>query len=103
MHRVMVVIVPQLTGYATIRHIAVSLPFVAQLLDHVKYLEPSDMKQQPEGDTEKRRQRAPRGPSMKSLVRLAVKCDSAEQLGERLKRRYDRRQRQIERDRLLQD
>ena len=40
---------------------------------------------------------------MKSLVRLAVKCDSAEQLGERLKRRYDRRQRQIERDRLLQD
>jgi hypothetical protein len=27
---------------------------------------------------------------MHTLVRWAVKCDSAEQLGERLKRRYDR-------------
>jgi hypothetical protein len=32
---------------------------------------------------------------MRTLVRWALKCDSAEQLGERLKRRYDRqRQRQ---------
>jgi hypothetical protein len=43
-------------------------------------------------DTEKRRARAP---LFTYLVRLALKCDSAEQLGQRLKARYDRqRQRQ---------
>ena len=50
---------------------------------------PQDVKP-PEGGTEKRRQRAPRAPSMRTLVRWAKQCDSAEQLGERLKRRYDR-------------
>jgi len=57
--RCMVVIVPELTGYATIRHIAVSLPYASQLIDHVKYIEPQDVKP-PEGDSERRRQRAPR-------------------------------------------
>ena len=33
--RHMVVIVPELTGYASIRHIAVSLPYAAQLIDGV--------------------------------------------------------------------
>ena len=32
---------------------------------------------------EKRRQRAPRAPSLRYLVKLAVKCDSAEQLGKK--------------------
>ncbi len=36
--------------------------------------------------------KAPRAPSLRSLVRLALKCDSAEELGKRLKRRYDRQQ-----------
>ena len=31
--RHMVVIVPELTGYASIRHVAVSLPYAAQLID----------------------------------------------------------------------
>jgi hypothetical protein len=44
----------------------------------------------PEGDTERRRQRAPRAPSMRYLVKLAVKCQSAEELGQR--RRYQRQQ-----------
>ena len=34
--------------------------------------------------------RAPRAPSLRSLVRLAVRCQSAEELGQKLKRRYDR-------------
>jgi hypothetical protein len=77
--RYMVVIVPELTGYASIRHIAVSLPYASQLIDHVKHMEPQDVKP-PEGDTERRRQRAPRAPSMRYLVKLAVKCQSAEEL-----------------------
>jgi methylaspartate ammonia-lyase len=43
-------------------------------------MEPGGLKP-PEGGTERRRQRAPRAPSMRYLVKLAVKCDSAEQLG----------------------
>ena len=34
--------------------------------------------------------RAPRAPSLRSLVKLALACDSAEQLGEKLRRRYQR-------------
>jgi hypothetical protein len=78
--RHMVVIVPELTGYASIRHVAVSLPYAAQLIDGKKYMLPGNVKP-PEGGTEKRRQRAPRMPSMRTLVRWAQKCDSAEQLG----------------------
>ena len=55
--RHMVVIVPELTGYASIRHVAVSLPYAAQLIDGVKYMLPDDVKP-PEGGTERRRQRA---------------------------------------------
>ena len=82
--RHMVVIVPELTGYASIRHVAVSLPYAAQLIDGVKYMLPGDVKP-PEGGTERRRQRAPRAPSMRTLVRWAQACDSAEQLGEKLR------------------
>jgi hypothetical protein len=55
----------------------------SQLIDHVKYLEPQDVKP-PEDDTELRRARAPRGPSLRSFVKLALKCDGAEELGKRL-------------------
>jgi hypothetical protein len=34
--------------------------------------------------------RAPRGPTLRSLVKLALACDSAEEMGKRLKRRFDR-------------
>jgi hypothetical protein len=66
----MVVIVPELTGYASIRHVAVSLPYASQLIDHVKYMEPQDVRP-PEGDTERRRQRAPR--TVSTLWRKAVR------------------------------
>ena len=32
-----------------------------------------------------------RGPSLRFMVKMALKCDNTEQLGQRLKRRYDRR------------
>jgi hypothetical protein len=94
--------VPQQTGYAGVMHIAVSVPRIPFLIDGVKYLEPTDVK--PSNDaTEQRRYRA-RGPSLRSLVKLALKCESAEQMGRQLKKRFDRslRRRGIEprRDRL---
>ena len=39
--------------------------------------------------TELRRHRA-RGPTLRSLVKLALACDNAEQMGKKLKRRLDR-------------
>ena len=89
--RTMVIRVPELTGYGGIRRVAVSVPYAAQLVDRVKYMLPGDVKP-PEGDTELRRQRARRGPTLRSLVRLALKCEGADELGRRLKRRYDRQQ-----------
>ena len=85
--RHMVVIVPELTSYASIRHVAVSLPYAAQLIDGVKYMEAKDVPAL-EG-TELRRSRAP---SLRFLVKQAVKCESAEQLGKKLRRRYQRQQ-----------
>ncbi len=77
--------VPMLTGYAGIARVEVSLPFVAELVDGEKYyMEPRHL----EG-TELRRHRA-RGPTLRSLVKLARQCDSAEQMGQKLKRRFDR-------------
>jgi hypothetical protein len=64
--RTMVIRIVELTGYAGVRRVTVSLPYASQLIDHVKYLEPQDVKP-PEDDTELRRARAPRGPSLRSL------------------------------------
>jgi hypothetical protein len=86
----MVIVVPQQTGYAGVMHIAVSVPRVACLIDGVKYMEPGDVKPSQDA-TELRRHRA-RGPTLRSLIKLAVRCDSAEELGQRLRRRYQRQQ-----------
>ena len=58
---------PSSPVYASIRYIAVSLPYASQLIDHVEYMKPQDVKP-PEGDTERRRPRAPRAPSMRFLA-----------------------------------
>jgi hypothetical protein len=91
----MVIRVPELTGYAGIRHVAVSLARVPALVDGVKYIEPRDVPRL-EG-SELRRARAP---SMRYLVRLALKCESAEEFGKRLRRRYQRQQQRMERGRM---
>ena len=68
------------TGYGHIRRVPVSLVLVPQLLDEGKYMLPGDVKP-PEDRTEAYRQRAP---SLRFLVRLAVKCESAEELGKKV-------------------
>jgi hypothetical protein len=73
--RHMVVIVAELTGYASIRHIEVSLAHVPALVDGVKYMEPRDVPRL-EG-TELRRARAP---SLRYSVKLALKGQSPEEL-----------------------
>lgn len=82
--RSMVVVVPELTGYAVLRHVYVSVPYAACLLDGVKYME-----QPPPPETrdlrKMRRQETPRAPTLRRLVKLAMECDSAEQLGHRLR------------------
>ena len=75
----------ELTGYAGIRSVFVSVPLVPCLLDGVKYMLPDDVKA-PSDDTEARRQRAPRGPTLRSLVRFALASESAEQMGKQLRR-----------------
>jgi hypothetical protein len=81
----MVIRVCELTGYGQLRYVWVSLPYVPALLDGEKYRMP-DTVPRPEGY----RERAPRGPTLRSLVQLALRCQSAEELGKRIKRRYDR-------------
>jgi hypothetical protein len=85
MPQAMVILVVELTGNASVRHVAVSLPFVAALVDGRKYYMP-DTVPRPEGYME----RAPRGPTLRSLVKLALRCQSAEEMGKQLKRRFDR-------------
>jgi hypothetical protein len=84
----MVRVLRYLDTAAQVRHLRVSLPLVACLVDGLKYREPED-EPQPQDDTE-RRQRAPRAPSMRTLVRWALRCDSPEQLSQRLRQRYER-------------
>jgi hypothetical protein len=91
MLRRMVVIMVELTGYGSIRHVAISLPYVEAILDHRKYLLPEDVPPPQTRDLRRLRQgkvEAPRAPTLRTVVKWALECDSAEQLGERLRRRY---------------
>jgi hypothetical protein len=82
----MLIQVPMPSGPAGVMLVEVSVPLVPQLLDDGKYyMDPKCL----DDDTAKRRYRH-RGPSLRSLVRLAVACDTAEELGKKLKRRFDR-------------
>ena len=82
--RHMVVIVPELTGYASIRYVAVRLPYAA-----ASSTGKSTCCRGREAARRRDRETPAAGATraMRTLVRWALKCDSAEQLGERLKRR----------------
>jgi hypothetical protein len=84
--RSMLIQVPMLSGPAGVMLVEVSVPYVAALItdDGKYYMEPKRL----EG-TELRRYRH-RGPTLRSLVKLALACDSAEEMGKKLKRRFDR-------------
>ena len=82
--RSMVVRIVELTSYAGVRHVDVSVPFIDFLLDGVKYLDPADVKP-PKDDTERRRPRA-RGPTLRSLARLAIARKNAREFDRLLTR-----------------
>jgi hypothetical protein len=81
----MIIQVCELTGYGQVRYVWVSLPYAEVLLDGKKYRLPADVPR-PEGY----RERARRGPTLRSLVKLALRCQSAEEMGKKLKRRFNR-------------
>ena len=54
-----------------------------------KYRLPGDTGPRLEG-TDAYRARAPRGPTLRSLVKPALRCQSAEEMGLKLRRRFDR-------------
>ena len=75
-----------MSGPAGVRLVEVSVPYVAELVDGEKYyMEPKRL----DDATDQRRYRH-RGPTLRSLVRLAQQCNDAEELGERLRLRYQR-------------
>jgi hypothetical protein len=102
--RSMVTRVAILSGYGAVRHVRVSLPLIPCLVDRVRYMLPEDAQPDSIDDRIVRRQQAcgftraiagkkPRAPTLRTLVRYALKCQSAEELGEGLRARYERQQR----------
>jgi hypothetical protein len=75
--RTMTLFVVEQTGYGHVVRVPVSLPYVAGMVDGVKYLEPADVRP-PEGGTEAYRHRAPRV-SLRRLVLLALARDAEQQ------------------------
>ena len=91
---ILLVVVPSESGTKRVR---ISVPLVECLLDHQRYFLPGELPA-PAGEelrpmSRPRITKAPRAPSLRSMVKLAVRCQSAEELGQRLKRRYQRQQR----------
>ena len=77
-----------------VRRVRISVPRIDCLLDNVRYFLPQDLPP-PAGEdlrpmVRPRITKAPRAPSLRTLVKHALKCQSAEELGQRLKRRYQR-------------
>jgi hypothetical protein len=102
MAQCMVAIVTYLSAGCRVRHVRISVPLIACLVDGQRYFLP-DALPPPEGQelrpmlrpritTQPQRERAPRAPTLRKLVRWAMECDDAEQLGLRLRKRYQRQQ-----------
>ena len=90
---ILLVVVPSESGTKRVR---ISLPLVECLLDHQRYFLPGELPA-PAGEelrpmSRPRITKAPRAPSLRTLVKHALKCQSAEELAQRLKRRYRRQQ-----------
>ena len=79
-----------------VRKVRISVPRIECLLDNQRYFLPGDLP--PAAGEELRPMSRPRitkasrAPSLRTLVKHALKCQSAEELGQRLKRRYQRQQ-----------
>ena len=99
MMRAMIIRIPIQTAAAGVRHVAVSLPRIDCLLvdQPGKYLLPENLPPPTRSDVQPIGRRrlyrpisSPRAPSLLFLVKMALRCDSAEQTGQRLKRRFER-------------
>jgi hypothetical protein len=91
----MVIRMVEPTGYAGVRYVWISVPFIACLFDGKKYVSADNVPKPESRDLRRIRQgkvKAPRAPTLRSLVKLAVRCQSAEELGRKLRRRYQRQQ-----------
>jgi hypothetical protein len=96
----MIAVRPYLQTCGLVRTLQISLPLIEPLVDGVRYHLPDDIAppsghdrrpvMRPRITQMKAPPRAPRAPSLRSLVRYALKCQSAEELGERLRKRYQR-------------
>ena len=94
---ILLVVVPSESGTKRVR---ISLPLVECLLDHQRYFLPGELPA-PAGEelrpmSRPRITKASRAPSLRTLVKHALKCQSAEELGQRLKRRYQHQQQRQE-------
>jgi hypothetical protein len=85
----MVSIIPHLTTNCRVRHVRVSAPLIAALIDNQRYYLPDDLA--PACGEELRPMFRPRisqpkpppAPSLRFLVKTALRCQSAEELGEK--------------------
>lgn len=96
----MVIRIPVPTGYAGVRHVWVSVPLIPCLLGD-KYVMPDDVPLPESRDLRRLRQGAvkpPRAPTLRTVVKWAQQCQSADELGRKISRRYRRIER-IERAR----
>jgi hypothetical protein len=94
MAKSMVSLVTVPSAASGVKRVRISVPLVECLVDGVRYFRPGDLPA-PEGEelrsmSRPRITKAPRAPSLRTMVRMAVKCADAEELGEKLKRRYER-------------
>jgi hypothetical protein len=74
-----------------VRQLRISLPLIECLVDGVRYFRPDDLPA-PTGDELRPwlRPRITRGPSMRSMVRSALKNDLADETAKKWRRRFDR-------------
>ena len=88
----MTLTVSTLSGYGKVRRQDVSVPLVTTLLEPPsRYRLPAEPATNPANW--RISARGKRGPSLKTLVKLAMKADTAEALGLALRRRFEQRQR----------
>jgi hypothetical protein len=84
-----------------LRTVLISLPMAEPLLDGQRYFRPSESpetpgarfhmsKPSPERLTRALHTATPRAPTLRAMVKLVLKCDSAEELGRKLRQRYAR-------------
>jgi hypothetical protein len=92
----MVSFIPHLTTNCRVRHVRVSAPLIAALTGNQRYYLPDDLapacgeELRPNGPTQDHP--AKTATRAASLVKTALRCHSAEELGEKLRKRYQRQQ-----------